>query len=120
MATFGQVVYMVLDLMKEIQDDAYYAEEHIIFLASKMRALLLERKYKNSRNQTFTSMSDENMQDICLDLEPAELTPDGCSGMWLRSVKEIPDTVNVSDAKLSTVNDMLQSTVTFIPQERRP
>ena len=40
--------------------------------------------------------------------------------MWLRSVKEIPDTVNVSDAKLSTVNDMLQSTVTFIPQERMP
>lgn len=120
MATFGEITYMVLDLMKELADDSYYTEEHIIFLASKMRSLLLERKYKNSRNQTFTPMSDENMQDICLELQPAELAPEGCTGMWLRSVKEIPDTVNVTDAKLSTVSDMLQSAVTFIPSERMP
>ena len=120
MATFGEITYMVLDLMKEIQDDAYYTEEHIIFLASKMRALLLERKYKNSRNQTFTEMSDENMQDICLTLEPNEMAPAGCSGMWLRSIEEIPDTIGVSNAKLSTVSDMLQCTVSFIPAERMP
>lgn len=120
MATFGEIVYSCLDILKELSDDSYYTEEHIIFLASKMRTLLLERKYKNSRNQTFTPMSDENMQDICLELQPAELAPEGCTGMWLRSVKEIPDTVNVTDAKLSTVSDMLQSAVTFIPSERMP
>ena len=120
MATFGEITYMVLDQMKEITDDSYYTEEHIIFLASKMRALLLERKYKNSRNQTFTPMSDENTQEICLELQPEELAPVGCTGMWLKSVKEIPDTINVSDAKISTVSDMLQSTVTFIPAERMP
>ena len=120
MVTFGQIVYMVLDLMKELHDDAYYTEEHIIFLASKMRALLLDRKYKNSRNQTYTPMSDENTQEICLDLEPMDMAPAGCSGMWLHSVKEIPDIINVSDAKLSTVSDMIQSAVTFIPSERMP
>ena len=106
--------------MKELHDDSYYTEEHIIFLASKMRALLLERKYKNSRNQTFTPMSDENTQEICLELQPEELAPAGCTGMWLKSVKEIPDTINVSDAKISTVSDMLQCAVTFIPAERMP
>ena len=120
MATFGEITYMVLDLMKELHDDAYYTEEHIIFLASKMRALLLERKYKNSRNQTFTEMSDENQQDICLHLEPNEMALAGCSGMWLHSIEEIPDTISVSNAKLSTVSDMLQCTVTFIAPERMP
>jgi len=120
MATFGEITYMVLDLMKELHDDSYYTEEHIIFLASKMRALLLERKYKNSRNQTFTPMSDENTQEICLTLQPEELAPAGCTGMWLKSVEKIPDTINVSDAKISTVSDMLQCAITFIPAERMP
>lgn len=120
MATFGEITYMVLDQMKELSDDAYYTEEHVIFLASHMRNLLLERKYKNSRNQTFTPMSDENTQEICLTLEPTEMPPAGCSGMWLHSIEEIPDTVNVSNTTLSVVSDMLQSTVTFIPSERMP
>lgn len=120
MATFGEITYAVLDILKELADDSYYTEEHVIFLASKMRALLLERKYKNSRNQTFTPMSDENMQDICLTLEPTEMAPAGCSGMWLHSIEEIPDTINVAEAKLSTVSDMLQCAVTYIPSERMP
>lgn len=120
MTTFGQMVYMVLDILREKSDDAHFTEEHIIFLASKMRALLLERKYKNSRNQAFTPMSDENTQEICLTLEPTEMLPSGCSGMWLHSIEEIPDTINVGNAKLSTVSDMIQSTVTFIPSERMP
>lgn len=120
MATFGEIAYMVLDQMKELADDSYFTEEHVIFLASHMRNLLLERKYKNSRNQTFTPMSDENTQEICLNLEPAEMLPAGCSGMWLHSIEEIPDTVNVSNTTLSVVSDMIQSTVTFIPPERMP
>ena len=120
MATYGEVVYAVLDQMKEKTDDAHFTEEHAIFFASHIRNLLLERKYKNSRNQTFTPMSDENLQEICLNLEPTEMLPSGCSGLWLHSVEKIPDTINVSNTTLSTVSDMIQSTVTFIPPERMP
>lgn len=120
MATFAEITYAVLDLLKEKTDDAHFTEEHVIFFASHIRNLLLERKYKNSRNQTFTPMSDENTQEICLDLEPTEMLPAGCSGMWLHSVEEIPDTVSVGNTTLSVVSDMLQSTVTFIPSERMP
>ena len=120
MATFGEIVYSVLDLLKEKTDDAHFTEEHVILFASHIRNLLLERKYKNSRNQTFTPMSDENTQEICLNLEPAEMLPAGCSGMWLHSIEEIPDTVSVSNTTLSVISDMLQSTVTFIPPERMP
>lgn len=120
MATFGQIVYSVLDLLKERVDDAYYTEEHIIFLASKMRALLIDRKYRNSRNQTFSPMSDENVQQICIDLEPVENSPMLCDGLWLHSIQEIPATVGDTDVKVSAVSDMIHTMVTFIPAERMP
>ena len=120
MTTFGQIVYAVLDLMKERSNDAYYTEEHVIFLASKMRALLLERKYKNSRNQTFTPMSDENKQQICINLEPTDILPYGCSGLWLKSTEKIPSTIGGTEPTVSVVSDMLHSMVTFIPAERMP
>ena len=120
MATFGEITYMVLDILKERADDAYYTEEHIIFLARTFRNFLIERKYKNTRNSTWQAMSDENKQEICLDLEATELLPDGCSGSWLRSVQEIPDTLGGTDAKMYVVNNMLHSMVTFIPAERMP
>ena len=120
MATFGEITYMVLDLLKEHADDAYYTEEHIIFLASKMRALLLERKYKNSNRMMFQTMSDENIQEICLDLEPAEMLPNGCAGMWLKSVQKIPSALTMYAPKLSVVSDMIFTNVTYIAPERMP
>lgn len=120
MATYRQVVFMALDIMKEASDDAYYTEEHMIFLANKMRALLLERKYRGARNATFNPMSDENKQVICLDLEPTELLPDGCLGTWLKSVEKVPSTMTISEPKVSPINFLIQSNVTFIPAERMP
>lgn len=120
MATFGEVVYSVLDILKERVDDAYYTEEHIIFLASKMRALLIERKYRNSRNQVFSPMSDENEQEICLDLQPAADAGLLCNGQWLESVQKIPSIIGDTEPKVSVVSDMIHSMVTFIPAERMP
>ena len=120
MATYAEIVYSILDLLKAQSDDAFFTEEHIIFLANKMRALLLERKYRNARNQTFSEMSDEDTQMICLNLEPADLLPNGCSGNWLRSKEEVPKMLDSYEPKISTVGDMLQSMVTYIPIERIP
>lgn len=120
MATFGEITYIILDLLKEHADDAYYTEEHIIFLASKMRGLLLERKYKNSNRMMYQTMSDENIQEICLDLEPAEMLPNGCGGMWLQSVQKIPSTLTMFAPKLSVVSDLMFSNVTYIAPERMP
>lgn len=120
MATFAEIVYLVLDEMKARSDDAYYTEEHIIFLASKMRAFLLERKYSASRNKAFESMSDENKQTICLNLEPTELIPDGCAGLWLKSTEKIPSTLGDAEPKLYTVSDAMHTMLTYIPIERMP
>ena len=111
---------MVLDLLKERSVDSYYTEEHIMFLVTKMRALLLKRKMRGSRNQAFEAFSDDNMQRICVDLEPAELLPSGCSGNWLKSVQAIPDMIGSSEPKISTVSDMIHSNFTVVPKERMP
>jgi len=118
MATFGEIVYMVLDLLKQHSDDAYYTEEHILFLAKKMRALLLERKYKGSRNGTFNIMSEENRQQVCLMLETTDMMPGGCSQKWLRSTNVIPELIPGMGEVACTGHDLLPTNVTFIPAER--
>jgi hypothetical protein len=120
MATYREIVYAVLDLLKETSNDAFYTEEHILFFACNLRTYLLERKYRKSRNAAFQEMSSENTQQICLDLEKADLLPFGCSGLWLRSVQEIPDTLNAGSPNIYPVNQMLGSTLTLIPAERMP
>ena len=120
MAKFKEIVYMVLDLLKERSDDSFYTEEHILFLASKMRSYLIERKYKNSRNGVYTPMSEENVQQICVPVEPASLLPSSCGGGWLKSTKKIPSISSASETVTCTGNDLLFSNVTFIAPERMP
>ena len=111
---------MVLDMLKERSDDAFYSEEHIVFLASRMRALLLERKYKGSRNSTFQTISEQNYQQICLDLEPATDLADTCSGGWLKSTEKIPTTLSIGSVRVYPVSDVLFTNITYIPVERMP
>ena len=120
MATFGEIVYSVLDLLKQSSDDAYYTEEHILFLAKNIRSLLLQRKYKGSRNGTFNAMSEENKQQVCLQLKPAELLPKSCGGFWLQSTAKIPELMDESWGVTCTGHDLLFTNVTFVSPERMP
>ena len=120
MAKYSEIVYMCLDLLKQKSDDSFYTEEHILFLASKMRALLLERKYKNGRNQTYSSVPPEDVQLICVGLEPTEMLPGCCGGAWLKSTRQIPKMLGVYEPRIGTLNGMIHSVLTFIPAERMP
>lgn len=119
MATFREMVYMVLGLLKERSDDAYYTEEHVLFLVSRIRSVLLERKYRGSRNAAFAPMSSENMQTLCLNLEPADFSG-GCNGAWLRSVERVPALLGSDIMYVHTVSDVLPTSVTFVAEERMP
>lgn len=120
MVTMRQAVYMVLDLLKEHADDAYYTEDHVLFLLNRVRAYLLDRQYKEAKNKAFREVRDENRQTICLDLEPAEDLPGACDGGWLQSTVEIPDVLSFCDVKVYPVNDLVHSMVTYIAPERMP
>lgn len=51
MATYRELVYMVLDELKARSDDFYYTEDHIMFLLDKYRAFLLKQKYSDVKKQ---------------------------------------------------------------------
>lgn len=120
MLTFKEIVYMVLDQLKLAADDSYYTEEHIIFLADKMRAMLLYRKYKGGRNQPYQEVAESNYQDIELDLEQTEVVPSGCHAGWLRTKQTVPDIMEVGEPKAYVVDAVINDLVTFIPVQRMP
>lgn len=118
MATFAEIQSIVLDLLKENNDDSFYNEEHVKFLAKKIRATLLERKYKNTRNGTFKTVSDENKQQICLQLQQAQMLPGDCGGQWLQSTASVPALMPGFDSVTCTAHDLLFTNVCFIAPER--
>lgn len=118
MATFGEIVYSVLDLLKERSDDAFYTEDHILFLMTRMRAILLERKYRRTRNSSFVEMSEENKQQVCLALEPATNVANGCGEDWLQSTAKLPELLPEFPAVACTAFDLLDTNIAFIPEER--
>lgn len=118
MTTFREIVYMCMDLLKESSGDSYYTEEHILFLVKKMRAMLLEKKYKQTRNSPFLQVSEENKQRVCFAVDVADDISVGCGGRWIKSRNTIPELMNFESATTCTVNDMLSTMVTFIPKER--
>ncbi len=120
MTTYRELVYMILDLLKERSDDAYYTEEHIIFLVNKARAFLLDKKYKTSRNQSFQKVSSENKQTIYLTLDSAKELAYSCNGVWLKSKERVSELMFEDTISVHTVNDMLFSNVTYVPRERIP
>lgn len=119
---------MVMDQLKAVSDDAFFTEEHIIFLLGRVRSLLLLRKYNAERrfasspvSQTAADISLQNYQNICLGLEEADLLPDSCGGKgWLRSTVKIPTLLGIGNTSAYPVNYMLGERVTFIPAERMP
>lgn len=49
MSTYRELIYMVLDKVKESTDDAYFKEEHVAFLMDKYRPFLLKQRYADIR-----------------------------------------------------------------------
>lgn len=114
MSTYREIVYMCLDELKLNFDDAYFTEDHIIFLADKYRALLLKKTYTDVKK----AVPDSNYQTVCLDLEVTNgIEGDDCSETYLRSVQSLPDILPVGTPKASSM-DFLNGEITFVNRER--
>lgn len=115
MSTYREIVYMVLDELKEHSDDAYYTEDHIVYIVNNIRAALLEKKYPTNRKD----ISPENYMEICVDLEEKDLV-DGspCTGIVLRSTKKIPDILRVGYPKVYPMQYFVSGHVTWVSMER--
>lgn len=115
MSTYGQIVYMVLDQLKLISDDATYTEEHVLSLAKQYRGLLLKQRYSDIKKQ----VPESNYQTICLDLiEVPAIAGEPCEGgSYLRSKEKIPTLMQIGNPLLYPV-DYYQGDIAYVSRER--
>ena len=114
MSTYRQVVYMIMDYLKNSSDDAYYNPDHVLFLVNHFRAYVLKSKYENG----VAHPSDQNYQTIHLTLEEVNAV-DGfpCEGKYLRTVEEVPDKMGVGICSVYAA-DFLAEGFTWVSPQR--
>lgn len=118
MTTYRSIVFMALDELKLISNDSTYTPEHLIFLADKMRALLLDRRYRDARKG---EVSRSNYQEICLELVEVPAIPGTtCYGEYLRSTEKIPSLMNIGIKHIYPVDYFNSEHISYIPLERMP
>lgn len=95
MATFREIVSMVLDRNKLSNDDAYIGVEHVMFLASKLRAYILTSKYKQIKSQ----ISPSNFQTLKLELQAGgqDCACDTGGMHMVKSKKKIPELLLINN-----------------------
>ena len=109
---------MALDELKLISNDSTYTPEHLIFLADKMRALLLDRRYRDARKG---EVSRSNYQEICLELVEVPAIPGTtCYGEYLRSTEKVPSLMNIGIKHIYLVDYFNSEHISYIPLERMP
>lgn len=117
MAKYKEIVSMVLDMLKEMSDDATYTEDHIIFLAGRYRSFLLKQRYAQDLKK---EIPESNYQTLCLELEAVEAI-DGlpCEGGYmLRTKEEVPATLPLGTTRLYTSGSYYHGDITFISKDR--
>lgn len=116
MATYREIVYLVLDEIKSSNGDSNITENHVIFLANQYRLFLIEQK---KLKQGEAALSSSNEQTICIDLEKVDAIPglEYCNDIYLRSVQEIPEIVSEESVKVNLV-DLFNIMTAYVPKER--
>lgn len=88
MSTYRELVYMVMDKLKQNTDDTYFTEDHIIFLLDKYRNFLLKQD-KGADSE----VSEASYQTLCIPLvEAPPICDEPCEeGVYLRSKDKLPN-----------------------------
>lgn len=113
--TYREIVYMILDEIKLSSDDSFFTEDHVIFLADKIRALLLKQRYSDIKKQ----IPESNYQTICLDLKqvPA-INGEPCEGgVYLRSSIKVPFLMQIGTPRVYPT-DYYQGDITYVSRDR--
>lgn len=114
MYTYNHVIYMVLDFLKISSDDAYYTPDHVLFLLNKFRAFVLKSKYEDGKN----TPSDSNYQTLKVNFEEVDRIEGlDCSGKYLKSIGEVPDSLDIGVAQFSG-SDIFEDGMSFVSPVR--
>ena len=115
MTTYRELVFLVLDELKISSDDSYFTEDHVIFLLSKYRGLLLKQQYKDIKRD----IPESNFQTLCFDVEPVPaIAGEECEGgTYLKSKEKIPFLMNIAVPRIFA-GDYYQGDITYVSRER--
>lgn len=127
MTTVREAVYMVLDELKLVSDDAHFTEEHVIFLLKKFRAYVL--KAEKERNKlmdaalssgtglTGLDSSEEDYQNITLEMQAVAAVPGFPSkGKYLKSFQKVPKLMGIGTVKVYAA-DFFSSEIQLVSAE---
>lgn len=114
--TWREVIYMVMDELKLMSDDASFTEDHIAFLLGKYRSFILKQRYYTDIKK---AISESNYQTICLDLiEVPAISGEVCEGgSYLRSKDKIPVTLMIGNPRVYPI-DYYQGEIAYISRDR--
>lgn len=111
---YKEIVFMILDEVKSTSDDAFFTEEHVLFLVNKYRGFILKQRYSDVKKP----IPESNYQTICLDLvQVPAINGDPCSGVFLRSRQLVPFMMKIGTPRLYPVNYYLGE-ITYVSRER--
>lgn len=120
MATYRELVYIILDELKIQSDDSYFEEEHIMFLINKYRPLILKQRYSDVRKE----IPEANFQSINVTVvDSPEVTGslDG-SMFYKKSNVKIPSIMNLNGGQriitLSYSKDYWGGEITYVNKDR--
>ena len=113
--TYREIVYMILDELKLYSDDSFFTEDHVVFLADKIRALLLKQRYADIKKQ----IPESNYQTICLDLiQVPAISGEPCEGgTYLRSNIKVPFLMQIGTPRVYPI-DYYQGEITYVSRDR--
>lgn len=112
--TLRELVFMCMDEVKLHSDDAFYTEDHVVFLLNKYRSFVLKKELDKENKQ----LSSTNGQTICLDLIEIRDEDNPCGGSMLRTEQAIPNLVNDCKVSLYPVNYFEGDHIIYTTMER--
>ena len=114
-----EIVYMCLDLLKQNSDDAFYTEEHLIFLLQKYRAFLIKKEQDKEKSTTDIA-SEFEYQQICLDLQKvAAMDGHPCTGgYYLRTKQIIPKMLEGSQPRVYPIDFYQGTNISYVARDR--
>lgn len=112
---YKDIVYMVLDEIKSTSDDAFFTEEHVLFLVNNYRNFILKQRYSDIKKP----IPESNYQTICLNLiqVPAIAGVPCEGGPFLRSKEKVPFMMKIGTPKVYPINYYLGE-ITYVSRER--
>lgn len=101
MSTYRELIYIILDKVKESTDDSFFKEEHIAFLLDKYRPFLLKQRYADVRK----SISQNNYSLLSMNIElqgnnfspAANLASYTTNGIIYKTTTTVPRLVSFND-----------------------